>query len=84
MHKHSVLIANTQPLLLKFSVSRYPIQTLGQRIRKARLERELFQVDLARKLGVNEMSVVNWEKDRTIPVRAYREKIRGCLGLDIE
>jgi DNA-binding XRE family transcriptional regulator len=29
------------------------------------LERGLFQVDLAKMVGVNEMTIVNWEKGRT-------------------
>ncbi len=58
-----------QPKALKitFRVSRFPATTLGQRIRKRRLEQGLMQVELAGLLGVNPRTIVNWEKDRTRP-----------------
>jgi uncharacterized damage-inducible protein DinB len=49
--------------------------TLAERIRKWRLERGLFQVDLAKRVGVSEMTIVNWEKGRTNPVKEYFEKL---------
>ncbi len=54
-------------LRITFRVSRFPATTLGQRIRKRRLEHGLKQVELAGLLGVNPRTIVNWEKDRTKP-----------------
>ncbi len=54
-------------LRITFQVSRFPATTLGQRIRKHRLEQGLKQVEMAALLGVNPRTIVNWEKDRTKP-----------------
>jgi len=40
----------------------------------------LFQVDLAKMLGVNEMTIVNWEKGRTKPIKQYLERLEKILG----
>ncbi|MFA5092359.1 MAG: helix-turn-helix transcriptional regulator [Candidatus Omnitrophota bacterium] len=45
-----------------------PIETLGQRIRKARLEQSLLQKDLALKLRVSKQTISNWEQDRNKPL----------------
>jgi len=52
-------------LLLR--VPRFPGRTLGERIRRFRLEHGLYQAQLAERIGVDEMTIVNWEKDRTAP-----------------
>jgi site-specific DNA recombinase len=70
-----------QALRLSFKISRYPDKTLGQRIRKARLEKGLLQVDLAKKLKVDEMSIVNWELDKTIPRKESRKKLKKLLSI---
>jgi transcriptional regulator with XRE-family HTH domain len=44
-----------------------PEETLGQRIRAARLKLGLSQEDFAEKAGVHSLSVIRWELDRTIP-----------------
>jgi len=53
---------------------------LGERIKKWRLEQGLFQVDLAKKVGVSEMTIVNWEKGKTKPAGKNLEKIRIIMG----
>jgi len=40
-------------------------------------------VDLAKKIGVNEMTIVNWEKGKTKPDRKKFEKLRAILGNSI-
>ncbi len=67
------------PLKLWFRASRYPDQTLGQRIRKARLEKGLYQEDLAKLLKVTETTIANWELERTKPIKVYRDRIKKCL-----
>lgn len=46
---------------------RFPRRTLGERIRRFRLEQGIYQTQLAKRIGVGEMTIVNREKDRTIP-----------------
>jgi transcriptional regulator with XRE-family HTH domain len=56
-----------KPLALSFSASRFGQRpTLGQFIRKARLETELSQRDVAEGIGVDEMTIVNWERYATL------------------
>ena len=62
-------------LKVAFEVSRYPISTFGQYLRKLRLERGLLQKELARLLSVDEMSVVNWEKDRPLQRRSLKKLV---------
>jgi DNA-binding XRE family transcriptional regulator len=42
-------------------------KTIGEAIRKRRLDLGLRQIDVASELGCNEMTVVNWEKGYTNP-----------------
>ncbi len=58
----------------------YPDKTLGERIRKWRLEQGLFQVDLAKRVGVSEMTIVNWEKGRAKPVKEHLKRLEKILG----
>lgn len=62
MGSHSV--PNCKNLKITFRASKYPTETPGPVIRKARLEKGLKQKELAKLLAVNEMTVSNWEKDR--------------------
>jgi len=39
------------------------------------LEKGLFQKQLAKLIGVDEMTIINWEKDRTKPKGRYIEKL---------
>jgi ribosome-binding protein aMBF1 (putative translation factor) len=48
---------------------------LGECIKKRRIEQGLFQVDLAKMVGVNEMTIVNWEKGRTKPAKKNLERL---------
>ncbi|WP_221262111.1 helix-turn-helix transcriptional regulator [Mucilaginibacter sp. AK015] len=42
-------------------------QTLGERIRKARIERGLLQREVAKIIGVCEDTIVGWESKRSHP-----------------
>jgi transcriptional regulator with XRE-family HTH domain len=55
--------------------------TLGARIRKRRQELRLTQKQLAAKVGVDESSVINWEKDKHFPSRhlGALEDVLGTL-----
>jgi DNA-binding XRE family transcriptional regulator len=45
-------------------MSLHPDRTLREPIKKLRSEQGLFQRDLAKIIGVDEMTIVNWEKVR--------------------
>lgn len=62
-----------KPLVLSFSASRYPNSTFGQFVRKARLEKGLKQAEVARVVGVDEMTSVNWEDHLTLPVGHHQK-----------
>jgi transcriptional regulator with XRE-family HTH domain len=58
------------------------LATLGDHVKKARLDRGLFQEDLARELGVSVGTVVNWEKNLTRVATRYLPKVVAFLGYD--
>ena len=37
-------------------------------------------MDLAKRIGVSEMTVVNWEKGRTKPIKQNLERLEKILG----
>jgi len=57
-------------------------KTLGEYIRKWRMEKGLFQKELAKKLGVAEMTIVNWEKGRTKPIMDKLPIIKDILKIE--
>ena len=67
-------------LVITLRLSLYPDRTLEERIKKWRFERGLFQRDLAKKIGVSEMTIVNWEKGRTKPIKQNLERLEKILG----
>jgi len=69
-----------QPSLITLRISKYPSGTLGEIIRKWRLEQGLFQKDLAKMLGVDEMSIVNWETGKRVPTKVNRERLKKIMG----
>ena len=62
--------------------SAYPrtLKTLGDHLRKRRLDLDLFQKEVAQRLGVGETSVFNWENNLTKPAIKYIPKIIEFLG----
>jgi len=50
-------------------VKKYPAdpQTIGDAIRKRRLDLGLRQIEVAKMIGCNEMSIVNWERGHSAP-----------------
>jgi transcriptional regulator with XRE-family HTH domain len=53
---------------------------MGERIREWRLEQGLFQRDLAKIVGVNEITIVNWKKGRTKPTEKNILRTEEILG----
>ena len=60
----------------------YPktLTTLGDHIRKRRLDLGLWQKDVAATLGVTVSAVTNWELNRVTPYFTYLPKIIAFLG----
>ena len=62
--------------------STYPrtLKTLGDHLRKRRLDLKLLQKEVAQRLGVGESSIYNWENNLTKPALRYIPKIIEFLG----
>jgi len=73
---------NSRPLIITLRISLYPDRTLGEQIKKRRFEQGVFQRDLAKMIGVDEMTIVNWEKGRTKPTQKNIERIKTILGFE--
>ncbi len=72
------------PVELFLCLPRFPGRTLGERIRRFRLEQGLYQAQLAKRVGVDEMTIVNWEKDRSAPRGSRLARLAEALGVEIE
>ena len=59
----------------------YPkiLKTLGDHLRKKRLDLKLLQKDVARIIGVTESTIWNWEHG-TDPEKRYMKRINGFLS----
>jgi transcriptional regulator with XRE-family HTH domain len=60
----------------------YPkeLKTIGDYIRKRRLDLELLQKDVAKLIGVTEATIYDWESNRTSPRFRYTPRIIEFLG----
>lgn len=58
-------------------------ETLGQQIRKVRMDRGLLQKEVAEIIGVTEDTITNWENDRCQPYYIYTDKIKSFLNLEL-
>jgi transcriptional regulator with XRE-family HTH domain len=61
---------------------RGPLVTVGDHIKAHRLELGMFQKDVARELGVDQWTLLNWEKGRTTPLVMAYPAIVAWLGYD--
>jgi transcriptional regulator with XRE-family HTH domain len=66
---------------IEYVVSRYPADSYGDLVRRRRLEMGLTQFELAKRLKVNEMTIVGWEKGWHYP-RARLRLLQLNLGLE--
>ena len=57
-------------------------RTLGDHVKKRRLELQLTQGQLAKRLGINAATLLNWETGATEPVIALIPRILQFLGYD--
>lgn len=58
------------------------LRTLGDHLRKARLDRGLFQEQAAEELGVSVGTLLNWERNRTRVQARFMPKVLAFLGYD--
>lgn len=86
-HGHSFVafLSKCGPVTLharKPASSAYPkeLKTLGDHLRKRRLELGLLQADVAKKFGASTASVVNWEKNKAEPELHFLPAIHELLG----
>jgi DNA-binding XRE family transcriptional regulator len=57
-------------------------KTLGEYVKKWRMDKGLFQEELAELLGVAEMTIANWERGRTRPIIHKLQKIKDILKIE--
>ncbi len=70
-------------IIVSFDISKYgEPKTLGELLRKCRLENDLFVKELANLIGVTEDTVLNWEKDRTCPSQKKIILLKERLDID--
>jgi len=64
--------------------SQYPqiLQTIGDHIRKKRLDSKLLQQDVADRLDVTESTLLNWEHNRSTPTLRYLPQVIAFLEYD--
>jgi transcriptional regulator with XRE-family HTH domain len=60
----------------------YPksLKTLGDHLRKRRLDLELLQKEVAQKIGTSEASIHNWERGHATPSLNFMPRILKFLG----
>jgi len=63
---------------------RYPAETLGQVLRRLRLEKGLERKELARKLRVHRNSIYEWESDRHRPSGRSMERLAKFFRISIK
>jgi transcriptional regulator with XRE-family HTH domain len=61
-----------------------PSETVGARIRAARLARAMTQADLAAEVGVSRSAVAQWETERSGQVRGNLTRIASVLSVTVE
>ena len=66
---------------ITFTISKYPSKTLGQFLRKLRLEKGLEQRELARKLRVHRNTIYEWENDKSDPSGKSMERLAKFLKI---
>jgi len=76
--KPKINLTVKRPKILPQGYPKRP-RTLGERIKKKRMDMGLFQKDVARIIGISTDTVTNWEKDRTKPSLKNLSKIEQFL-----
>ncbi|MDO8272420.1 MAG: helix-turn-helix transcriptional regulator [Gammaproteobacteria bacterium] len=58
--------------------------TIGEHIKRRRLELGLYQKDVAKLFGITLFTIINWEKGRTKPTVKFIPSVIQFLGFDPE
>jgi transcriptional regulator with XRE-family HTH domain len=83
MGNHASSIHKFDGIIASLYISRYgEPETLGEFLRKRRLENDLLAKELADLIGVTEDTVLNWEKDRTTPSQRHILILKERLSID--
>lgn len=63
----------------------YPaeLKTLGDHLRKRRLDLGLLQREVAKEIGVTECTIQYWETNRVAPALRFRPRIANFLRIDV-
>jgi transcriptional regulator with XRE-family HTH domain len=59
-------------------------RTMGLRIKACRVEKDLSQTELAKRLGVTKAAVSQWETDRSSPEMDTLRRLAGMFGRTVE
>lgn len=62
----------------------FKIMTLGQNIKKYRIEAKLTQTDLANKLDIIQSNIHRWEADKIMPSLETLKKLATILNVSID
>ncbi|MTD41621.1 helix-turn-helix domain-containing protein [Erwinia sp. CPCC 100877] len=57
---------------------------IGHFIKQKRIEQNITQTDLAKKIGVSRQTISNWENDRTLPDIDYLIKLAQTYNLSLD
>jgi transcriptional regulator with XRE-family HTH domain len=56
--------------------------SFGERMRRGRIQNAWTQAELGEKIDVVGPTISNWEKEKTVPTKKQKDRIRGILGLE--
>jgi DNA-binding XRE family transcriptional regulator len=78
--KPKIKLTVQRPRILRDGYPTRP-KTLGERLKKKRMDMGLFQKDVARVIGVSTDTITNWEKGRTKSSKNNLERIIRFLAV---
>lgn len=67
---------------IKPALTKMPMNTIGEHIRKRRVELQLSQKEVSKIIGVTENTVHFWETGRYKPLKKYYSKIDDFINCD--
>lgn len=56
----------------------------GSQLKTIRLNRQLSQADLGQLLGVNKMTISNWEKSKNVPNQKHLDKLLAIFEVSLD
>jgi transcriptional regulator with XRE-family HTH domain len=58
--------------------------TIGNIIKQRRIEQNITQIDLAKRIGVSRQTISNWENDKTLPDIDYIIELAQLFNLSVD